>query len=118
MHTNLKFERGLVCCLVNLRVVCIRESLHECIPIPWMLVDVVSNRHKDDLFESPGSAVRLWMVRCCWQMFSSEEGAHCSKTFAHELSTIASEYVCCVVENIEPITKRDICNVRCCCPGH
>lgn len=64
------------------RPVCILEWLYKFITVFLMVGDVVLKAHENGLIESFGLAVHLRLIRCCCQVFSTEEGAHCRKEFA------------------------------------
>lgn len=52
------------------------------------------------------------MVRCCCQVFNTEEGACRSKELTDKLSTIFSENVRRDAVKDEPMSQNNICNVR------
>lgn len=79
MSTKDTAVRGMVGRSEDLRVVCPAEWLHKCILVVLMFDGVVSKACKDCFIESLSLAVRLWMIRCLFQLFNIKEGAHGSK---------------------------------------
>lgn len=88
-----KTERGLVCLLLELHAVCIREWSHKCSPVLLMIGEIERKAHEDGFIESFGSAVLLWMMSCPCQKFNTKEGAHRGEDFGGKLSTIVKENI-------------------------
>lgn len=65
MSTYVKAERGLARRLVDLRVVCTREWLQECIAVLLMFGDVVPSANENGLIKNLGLTVRLWIIPYC-----------------------------------------------------
>lgn len=108
-------ERGLASRLVEFCVLCVCIWLQKCMPVVLMFRDISCKAHEYGLIEYPRLVVRLGVIRCCGEMFSSKEGAHCSKGFDDELCTFVSEYIRPDSVGEEPMIKEDIRNRRGCC---
>lgn len=53
------------------RVVCFPGWLHKCISEVQVFENVVRKQHEDGYIESFGLTIRLWMMRCCCQVFNT-----------------------------------------------
>lgn len=85
------------------------------VPVFLVFHDVVLKAYEDGLLESLCSTICLWMIHSCCQMLNIEEGAHQSKEFTDESSTVVREDVRWDAERDEPKIKEDIRNMCGCC---
>lgn len=75
-------------------VIYIRKWLHKCVLLFLMYHDIVSKAQEDCIIESLGMKVRMWMIRCCCEVFDIEEGYILLMNFLmHWVSYSVSMYI-------------------------